>query len=73
MILKERPAGLSYALYATDGVGKPPAGYINRSNTDVEATGTSVLPPGQPRPGVALLALGGTWATTPLLPRSATG
>jgi hypothetical protein len=43
--LKERgTTGLAYALYAADGANKPPAGYINRSGTDVNATGTSVLP-----------------------------
>jgi len=43
-VIKERPSGLSYALYATDGAAKPPAGYINRSGSDVSAAGTSVLP-----------------------------
>src|SRR5262249_4524322 len=43
-VLQERPGGLAYALYAFDGAGKPPAGYINRSGTDVKAAGTSVLP-----------------------------
>src|SRR5262249_10045977 len=33
-VIKERPGGLAYALYATDGAGKPPAGYINRSGVD---------------------------------------
>jgi N,N-dimethylformamidase beta subunit-like, C-terminal/Concanavalin A-like lectin/glucanases superfamily/Galactose oxidase-like, Early set domain/Bacterial Ig domain/Glyoxal oxidase N-terminus len=43
-VLKERgTTGLAYALYATDGANKPPAGYINRSGTDVEAAGATVL------------------------------
>jgi hypothetical protein len=43
-VMKERGTnGLAYALYATDGANKPPAGYINRG-ADVEAAGTSVLP-----------------------------
>src|SRR5262245_15632162 len=41
--IKERPSGLSYSLYATDGANKPPAGYI-RMSSDVKAAGTSVLP-----------------------------
>jgi hypothetical protein len=44
-VLKERgTTGLAYALYATDGAAKPPAGYIDKSGTDYNATGTSVLP-----------------------------
>src|SRR5262249_4568408 len=44
-VLKERgTTGLAYALYANDGPNQPPAGYINRAGTDVEAAGTSVLP-----------------------------
>ena len=43
-LLKERPGGLAYALYAADGAGNPPAGYINRNGTDVQAAGASVLP-----------------------------
>ncbi|HJZ53858.1 MAG TPA: LamG-like jellyroll fold domain-containing protein, partial [Gemmataceae bacterium] len=43
-VLKERgTVGLAYALYATDGANKPPAGYINKSGTDYNATGTSIL------------------------------
>jgi hypothetical protein len=44
-VIKERgTTGLAYALYATDGAAKPPAGYIDKSGTDYNATGTSVLP-----------------------------
>src|SRR5262249_33613982 len=49
-ILKERPSGLSYALYASDGAAKPPAGYVNRSRTDYFA-----------RPRAAVLPLN-TWS-----------
>jgi hypothetical protein len=45
VVLKERgTAGMSYALYAADGAARPPAGYIYRSGTDYNATGTSNLP-----------------------------
>ena len=44
VLLKERPGGLAYALYASDGASRPPAGYINRSGADVSAIGTSTLP-----------------------------
>jgi hypothetical protein len=44
-VLKERgTTGLAYGLYAADGPNKPPAGYINRSGTVVEAAGASALP-----------------------------
>src|SRR5262245_13691607 len=43
-VIKERPGGLAYALYATDGAGKPPAAYINTTGNDVEAVGSSGLP-----------------------------
>jgi hypothetical protein len=44
-VIKERgTTGLAYALYVTDGAAKPPAGYIDKSGTDYNATGTSVLP-----------------------------
>ena len=43
--LKERPNGLSYGLYATDGASKPPAGYVNTGGSDQHATGTSLLAP----------------------------
>ena len=42
-ILKERPGGLAYALYASDDTGRPPAGYIGRSGTDISVVGTSNL------------------------------
>src|SRR5262249_37706206 len=42
-VIKERSGGLSYALYATDGAAKPPAGYIRRSS-DVEVAGPAALP-----------------------------
>src|SRR5262249_19788423 len=42
--LKERgTTGLAYALYATDGAAKPPAGYVNVGGTDRNAAGASVL------------------------------
>src|SRR5438477_334809 len=44
-VLKERgTAGLAYALYASDDTGRPPAGYVNRSGTDYNATGAAALP-----------------------------
>ncbi|WP_406694367.1 N,N-dimethylformamidase beta subunit family domain-containing protein [Singulisphaera sp. Ch08] len=43
-ILKERPGGLAYSLYASDDTSRPPAGYINRSGTDFNVMGTSALP-----------------------------
>ncbi len=43
-VIKERgTTGLAYALYATDGAAKPPAGYVNKSGTDYHATAASVL------------------------------
>ena len=42
-IMKERPDGLAYALYATDGANQPPAGYIH-SGVDRGVVGPSVLP-----------------------------
>src|SRR3954470_19192301 len=44
VVLKERPGGLAYSLYAFDGSGKPPAAYIDRSGTDYAAKGTAALP-----------------------------
>jgi hypothetical protein len=44
VILKERPNGLTYALYATDGASRPPAGYVASGNGDRGAVGPSVLP-----------------------------
>jgi hypothetical protein len=43
-VIKERTGGLAYALYATDGANKPPAGYINAGGIDRNATGTATLP-----------------------------
>jgi hypothetical protein len=44
-VLKERgTTSLAYALYAADGAAKPPAGYIDKSGTDYNATGTANLP-----------------------------
>ena len=42
--LKERPNGLSYALYNSDNTSKPPAGYINTGGSDINATGAANLP-----------------------------
>ncbi|SIO28385.1 Ig-like domain-containing protein [Singulisphaera sp. GP187] len=42
-ILKERPGGLAYSLYASDNTGRPPAGYIDKSGTDYSAVGASAL------------------------------
>lgn len=46
VILKERPGGLAYALYATDGASRPPAGYVAFGANDRGAVGQSVLPAG---------------------------
>jgi methionine-rich copper-binding protein CopC len=47
VIYKPRSAlALSYGLYATDGVNRPPSGYVGISNVDVSAIGTSPLPLG---------------------------
>jgi len=43
-VLKERPAGLSYALYAPDGSGRPPSAYVNTGAGDQRALGTAALP-----------------------------
>jgi hypothetical protein len=43
VILKERPAGLAYALYATDGASRPPAGYIAVSGSDIGVVGPTLL------------------------------
>ncbi|HEY7118821.1 MAG TPA: Ig-like domain-containing protein [Tepidisphaeraceae bacterium] len=42
-IMKERPAGLAYALYTSDNTSKPPAGYLNKGGADVSAVGTTNL------------------------------
>jgi hypothetical protein len=38
VVLKERPNGLAYALYASDDTGKPPAGYVNLGGGDESVT-----------------------------------
>lgn len=43
VLMKERPGGLSYALYSSDNTSKPPAGYINAGGSDLHATGTANL------------------------------
>lgn len=44
VLLKERgTTGLTYSLYAADGAGRPPAGYVYR-NGDQSAVGASALP-----------------------------
>ena len=42
-LMKERTGGLAYVLYASDNTSRPPAGYINRSGTDVSVVGSSAL------------------------------
>jgi hypothetical protein len=42
-ILKEKPNGLAYALYAHDNAPRP-AGYINVGGSDIEASGNAGLP-----------------------------
>jgi hypothetical protein len=44
VMMKERPSGLSYALYATDGANQPPAAYIDSSSTDYDSKGLTNLP-----------------------------
>lgn len=44
VILKERPGGRAYALYATDGASRPPAGYVAVGTNERSAVGSSVLP-----------------------------
>jgi hypothetical protein len=43
VMIKERPSGLAYGLYAADGADQPPAGYIDTSNTDNDSKGRSAL------------------------------
>ena len=38
-MLKERAGGLDYALYADNGAGQPPAGYVDVSKTDYSTLG----------------------------------
>src|SRR4051812_41809146 len=42
-VFKERPAGLSYALYTSDNTSRPPAAYINNGGSDLSAVGASAL------------------------------
>jgi hypothetical protein len=42
--MKERSGGLAYALYAANGAGKPPAGYVDQSGADTSTVGSSALP-----------------------------
>jgi hypothetical protein len=44
VVLKERPGGLAYALYASDNTAKPPAGYVNTGGGDLKASKNPVLP-----------------------------
>ena len=44
VLIKERPNGLAYGLYAADGANRPPAGYINRSGRNRAVVGNSALP-----------------------------
>ncbi len=43
VVLKERPKGLAYALYAHDEAPRP-AGYLNTGSADLSAIGSSALP-----------------------------
>jgi hypothetical protein len=43
IVLKERPGGLSYALYASDNTNRPPAGYVNLGGGDQGAIGANLL------------------------------
>jgi hypothetical protein len=42
VVLKERPGGLAYALYASDNTNRPPAGYVNVA-FDRAAVGSTAL------------------------------
>jgi hypothetical protein len=44
IVLKERAPGLAYALYATDGGARPPAGYVNVGGSDMSVVSPAVLP-----------------------------
>jgi hypothetical protein len=44
VMLKERPGGLAYGVYASDNTSRPPAGYVNRSGADIGVVGTALLP-----------------------------
>ena len=43
-VLKEPGAGMAYSLHASDGSGKPPAGYVSTGSADVSAPGTGAVP-----------------------------
>jgi Concanavalin A-like lectin/glucanases superfamily/Domain of unknown function (DUF1929)/Bacterial Ig domain/Purple acid Phosphatase, N-terminal domain len=43
VLMKERPAGMSYGLYGYDDSGRPPAVYGNYGGTDVSAGGGTAL------------------------------
>jgi hypothetical protein len=43
IVLKERPSGFAYALYATDGASRPPAGYVSINGSDVAAVAPGTL------------------------------
>jgi hypothetical protein len=43
LVLKERAPGLAYALYATDGGSRPPAGYVNVGGSDTAVVSPSML------------------------------
>ncbi len=44
VIMKERTGGLSYAMYADNGAGQPPSGYVHIGTSDNFITGGSALP-----------------------------
>jgi hypothetical protein len=45
VMIKERPGvGLAYGMYAADGTGQPPAGYVDSANTDYDGKGLAALP-----------------------------
>ena len=43
IVLRERAPGLSYSLYATDGVSRPPSGYVNFGSSDISIVAPSLL------------------------------
>jgi hypothetical protein len=44
VVIKERPGGLAYGLYADNGLGEPPSGYVDVSGTDNTVVAPSILP-----------------------------
>lgn len=44
VVMKERPGGLSYALYSSDDSNRPPAGYGNTGGSDTAAVGSAAIP-----------------------------